>query len=94
MTETSAPTTFAAWLRPLPADWGWYDVQRLATPAEMTACAATCGECGNKVGDKYGPVSGCTGTVIGRRSGPTAEWTWSPVMCRPCETAHSVADGY
>lgn len=85
----SPSPTLAAWLRPLPADWGWYDCQKLTDKP-----GGTCSECGEKVADKYGAASSCTGIVIGRRSGPDAAWTWSGLLCRSCDTAHAIADGY
>ncbi len=79
-------------LEAVPADWGVYDCQRLATAAEMAACANTC-ECGDLLTAKVGGGL-VQGTVLGYRFGADQMWVWSPVLCRSCEIAHAVADGY
>jgi hypothetical protein len=88
----AAAPTLASLLSPVPEDWGVWDCQRLATAAEMAACSNRCEECGKTLLDKHGWPAG--GTVIGYRFGPTDLWVWSPVLCRSCEIAHSIADGY
>jgi hypothetical protein len=84
--------SLASVLVPVPSDWGFFDCQRLASPVELAACGSRCCECGSALTDKHGWAAG--GTVIGRRSDRTAPWSWSGVLCRPCEIAHSIADGY
>ena len=76
----------------VPADWGVFDCQRLATDAELTACHHQCGECGNTLRDKHGWSAG--GLVLGYRFAADGMWVWSPVLCRDCDIAASKADGY
>jgi hypothetical protein len=80
-------------LESVPASWGVFDCQRLASAAEMAACSAHCGECGVHMAAKVGGGV-VQGTVVGRRSSASEAWSWSCVLCRSCEVAHSVADGY
>ena len=92
MSVSLSPSPLFA-LEAVPADWGVFDVQRLATAAEMAACADHCGECGVHMAAKVGGGV-VSGTVLGYRFGADQMWVWSPVLCRKCEIAHSVADGY
>lgn len=80
-------------LAAVPADWAFFDCQRLASPAEMAACADHCGECGEHLVAKVGGGL-VQGTVLGFRFGPTDLWVWTKPLCRSCDVAHSVADGY
>ena len=75
------------------ADWSHFDCQRLATEAEMAEAKGCCSECGVRMVAKVGgaPVAG---TVIGYRFGPDTMWVWTGVLCRDCEIAAAIADGY
>ena len=88
MTET---LTLTLPLEAVPADWGVYDAQRLATAAEMAATNNCCGECGSEMRAKVGGGL-VQGTVIGYRFGADDMWVWSLVLCRDCEIAHAIAD--
>jgi hypothetical protein len=77
----------------VPADWGWYDCVRLATPAEMAAAGNRCADCAvlltAKLGSGFVP-----GKMVGRRPGPDHAWTWPEgPLCQACDKAHAVRDG-
>ena len=94
MTETLTSPSLSDLLKPVPADWGVFDCARLATAAEFAEAGGKCFDCGEKIADKYGPISGVTGTVLGFRFSPTDLWVWYGPLCRSCDIAHSIADGY
>lgn len=80
-------------LSAVPADWGRYDCQRLATATEMAEVGGHCVECGALLAAKVGGGS-VAGTMLGYRAATAAPWGWQGPYCRKCEIAHSVADGY
>jgi hypothetical protein len=92
VTETLLSPSLAAALESVPAEWGLFSCQRLATATEMAATADHCGECLELMVAKVGGGL-VQGTVIGSRPVVTAAWSWSPVLCRSCEIAHCIADG-
>lgn len=90
MTQTKT-SPLSDLLSPVPADWGWFDVARLATPAEIVAAGTQCTECSALLVSKFDAIAG---RMIGRRQDRHAEFVWSGPFCRPCDTAHCIADGY
>ena len=90
MTQTKT-SPLSDLLSPVPADWGFYDVARLATPTEITAVDTRCVECSTLLVSKFRAVSG---RMIGRRADRHDEFVWSGPFCRCCDTAHCIADGY
>ena len=98
MTETLLPVPLtgvlaAAAAVPHGPEWGWYECQRLATPAEMAETGNHCAECGVLLTAKVGGGL-VQGTVVGYRAHREAPWGWTGPLCRPCDVAHAVADGY
>ena len=91
MTKTLSPPSLASLLEPVPATWGFYDCQRDATAAELAATNNHCAECGVTLVDKYGSLHG---TVIGRRGGRDEAFVFCGALCRKCDIAHSIADGF
>jgi hypothetical protein len=89
----SPAAVLAACFEAVPADWGVFDTCRLATAAEMAATANHCAECGVEMLAKVGGGA-VAGTMVGRRSGADAAWTWSGPWCYQCDKAHCIADGY
>jgi len=82
-TQTLFPELTAA-----PLTWGWFDVVRLSTPAELTPCV----DCGHvatsKVSDHVIPMS-----MIGRRLDPRDTFTFYGPYCTRCHTARCIAEG-
>jgi hypothetical protein len=76
-------------LEPVPADWGLFDVQRLATAAEMAETGNHCVECGVLMVAKVGGGV-VTGTVFGFRADVAAPWGWQGPYCYGCEKAENM----
>lgn len=91
--SVSLSPSLSASLESVPASWGVYDCQRLASAAEMAEVGGHCVECGVKLVAKVGGGV-VSGTMLGYRGHVDALWGWQGPYCRACEIAHSVADGY